>query len=249
MCLLLLLSCKPTSSSSKSGGLSGSSERSAPKPKVLAPEVLADGSIITTRPDGTRYFVIEPLLKRIKKKAFQNKGLDSVEIPNRIVGISARVFANNRLTSVQIPPNVQFIKQGLFQNNQLTHVTIGSNVQYIAQSAFRGNRLTSLTIDPNVRRISFSAFSNNRLTSLIIHAPTIANNAFSNNRLTRLILSPSVLYIYSKAFVHNQLVEGILPKHLHDRYAAKDVFANNPASMAFYEYDERKADKKGRKLN
>jgi hypothetical protein len=70
-----------------------------------------------------------------------------IEIPSAINGIRVtsigRAFENKRLTSVTIPDSVTSIGRDAFSSNQLTSITIGARVTIEASSTTRGDRDTS----------------------------------------------------------------------------------------------------------
>jgi len=73
----------------------------------------------------------------IGNKAFSDKELTSVTIPNGITTIGKSAFNKNKLTSVIIPNSVTSIESFAFFNNELTSITIGANVS-IDSLAFQG---------------------------------------------------------------------------------------------------------------
>ena len=120
----------------------------------------------------------------IGQRAFKDKKLIKVSIPNSVTTIGYEAFANNQLTSVNIPNSVTTIGEGAFEGNQLTSVTIPNGVTAIGHRAFSSNQLTSVTIGNSVTEIGIYAFSNNQLTSVIIpdNVTTIGRNVFAENK-------------------------------------------------------------------
>ena len=130
----------------------------------------------------------------IATKAFQNKQLTSVTIPEGITSVGYAAFSGNQLTSVIIPNSVTNIYVHAFSENQLTSVTIPNSVTSIGQSAFCDNQLTSVTIPSSVTSIGDYAFKSNQLTSVTIPSSvtSIGKRAFfkdnsSNPNLTKII--------------------------------------------------------------
>ena len=130
----------------------------------------------------------------IATKAFQNKQLTSVTIPEGITSVGYAAFSGNQLTSVIIPNSVTNIYVHAFSENQLTSVTIPNSVTSIGQSAFCDNQLTSVTIPSSVTSIGDYAFKSNQLTSVTIPSSvtSIGKRTFfkdnsSNPNLTKII--------------------------------------------------------------
>jgi hypothetical protein len=84
-------------------------------------------------------------------RAFYQKGLTGVIIPEGVATIGGSTFNDNQLTSVTIPNSVITIEASAFQGNQLTSVTIPDSVTTIGDGAFSDNRLTSITIAKDVK--------------------------------------------------------------------------------------------------
>jgi hypothetical protein len=143
----------------------------------------------------------------IGARAFEDKQLTSVYIPNGVTRIGDAAFAGNRLTSVDIPASVTAIGDNAFSDNRLTSVTIPNGVTTIGGSAFSGNQLTSVTIPNGVTAIGDFAFSGNQLTGVTISngVTTIGGSAFAGNQLTRVTIPASVTAIGANAFSGNPL--------------------------------------------
>ncbi|MDR0475535.1 MAG: leucine-rich repeat domain-containing protein [Treponema sp.] len=116
----------------------------------------------------------------IGSRAFREKELIRVTIPNSITSIGNGAFDNNLLTAVTIPNSVTSIGNSAFSNNLLTAVTIPGNVTSIGDSAFAGNQLTSITIPKNVATIGRNAFTGNKITRVTIGADLTLNNSFGS---------------------------------------------------------------------
>ena len=241
--IAVLFSCEP-----QDGGASGSSRNIAAPPAVIRTlSEFPDGSKIQEMSNSTRHLDIRASVTKLKSKAFQNRGLDSVTIPSKVTAIGKSAFSGNRLTSLIIPDSVRLIEDSAFKGNWLTSLTIGSNVEKIGIAAFQGNQLTSLIIPDSVTYIGIYAFNDNRLISLTIgpNVEEIGGAAFRRNRLTSLIIPDSVTSLGVNAFLNNRLTEVILSNELYKDKA--DVF--DSTGIKFYEYDASKPDNKGKKLN
>ena len=152
-------------------------------------------------------------VKSIGDRAFKEKLLTSITIPNSVTSIGQYAFHNNQLTSVTIPNSVMSIRDSAFMNNKLTSLTLPNSVRSIGTQAFSHNQLTSVTIPNSVTSIGDSVFMNNKLTSLTLpnSVTSIGSSAFYNNQLTSVTLPNSVTSIGVSAFAHNQLTSLTLP--------------------------------------
>jgi len=107
-------------------------------------------------------------ITEIGDKAFYEKKLKSVIIPDGITIIGDEAFSYNKLTSIVIPNSVTSLSG--FANNQLTSVIIPNSVTSIGAYAFYNNQLTSVVISDSVTTIGVNAFANNAITSIRIGA-------------------------------------------------------------------------------
>ncbi|MCL2233101.1 MAG: leucine-rich repeat domain-containing protein [Treponema sp.] len=115
-------------------------------------------------------------VSHIGDRAFQQKNLIYVTIPNSVIHIGNFAFEKNQLTSIVIPNGVTDINTRAFHDNQLTNVIIGNSVTIIRDGAFRNNQLTNITIPGNVSSIGFGVFRNNQLTRVTIPGHTRFQN-------------------------------------------------------------------------
>ena len=119
---------------------------------------------------------------------FQNRGLESVTMPDTVTSIGDYAFRDNSLTSVTIPDSVTSIGNNAFSYNSLTSVTIPDSVTSIGGAAFVENSLTSVTIGNSVTSIGFTAFAfNSNLETVYTETPASAFdgiNIFQDTDLT-----------------------------------------------------------------
>jgi len=95
---------------------------------------------------------------------------------NPVVEIGSRAFQNKQIDSLTIPDSVTAIGNEAFSKNLMTSVTIGKSVVSIGNRAFADNKLTSVTIPEKVTSIEGRIFAANPLTALSVAA---GNTAFS----------------------------------------------------------------------
>jgi len=87
---------------------------------------------------------------------------------NPVTDIGERAFADKQLTGLTIPDGIIFIRNDAFANNLLTGVTIPNSVASIGSNAFANNQLTNVTILNSATTVWTHAFANNLLTGSIL---------------------------------------------------------------------------------
>lgn len=112
------------------------------------------------------------LVDNIWSRAFQDKKLTSIIIPNWILKIYRYAFSDNNLTSVIIPDSVIKIWENSFSYNEITFLSIWNSVKKIDRYAFYYNKLFKINIPEHVNEIWIFAFSRNKLSTI---------NLFDNN--------------------------------------------------------------------
>lgn len=168
--------------------------------------------IIDYDPNGGKYVVIPKyingkLITKIGDKAFYQKNIKHVKLPDSITTIGSYAFADNSLTSIILPEKLTKLEAYAFAWNLLENLTIPDSVTRIEDSAFYSNLLTSLTISNGVTIIEDFAFTDNLLESLTIpdSVTIIGDKAFYKNNLTSITIPNSVTKIGSYAFDFNNL--------------------------------------------
>jgi hypothetical protein len=113
----------------------------------------------------------------------------NVVIPETIGGmkvtiIGLRAFFNKSLTGVTIPESVTYLESQAFANNQLNALTI-LNCVIIGYGAFSDNQLTGLILPEGTATIGPMAFARNQLSRIVIPGSVIhiGNGAFTGNPL------------------------------------------------------------------
>jgi hypothetical protein len=113
----------------------------------------------------------------------------NVVIPETIGGlkvtiIGLRAFFNKSLTGVTIPETVSYLESQAFAGNQLSALTIG-NCVIIGYGAFQDNHLTELILPEGAATIGPMAFARNQLSGVVIPESVlhIGNGAFAGNPL------------------------------------------------------------------
>ena len=179
-------------------------------------EVNDDGTVTITSYTSSTLFdkvnkVVIPseingrMVTGIGYKAFCQRFLNSVTIPDTVTTIGDQAFYNNRLTTVTIPDSVTTIGNHAFSNNQLTSVKIGKSVSIIGDYAFDGCPLTSLTIGESVESIGANAFARCTLTSLDLPETlkVIGECAFADcTKLSVVTIPAHVTNLGERAFYH-----------------------------------------------
>jgi len=168
----------------------------------------------------------------IGDSAFASNELKEIIIPESVVSIGSTAFAYNELEEVTIPDNVKSIAYGTFAYNQLSDVTIPASVIDIQNYAFAYNKLAEITILDGVKSIGEYAFTDNLLEDDKVTIPdsvtTIGNGAFSYNQLTSLPFSATTNISSLSGFNNNKLTDIKIPESV--TVIGPNAFANNNIS-------------------
>jgi hypothetical protein len=133
------------------------------------------GGVTITRYRGTENIVVIPEtmgglpVTIIGNRAFFNKDLTGVTIPETVVTIEPLAFAENQLQSAEIPGCVS-IGYEAFAGNQLSTLILSERLSSIGPRAFLNNKLTAITIPGRITNIGKDAFTGNPLSSITVGA-------------------------------------------------------------------------------
>ena len=111
---------------------------------LTSSDVTMEGGTITGYINNTQTNIKIPetidgvTVTAIGRRAFADKNLTGIHLPNSVATISASAFESNKLTSINIPNNVTIIGMGAFINNRFTKVSIeaDSRLRSIGGNAF-----------------------------------------------------------------------------------------------------------------
>jgi len=207
-----------------------------------------DNTLTITGYKGTaRNLVIPDKLYGLKvtiigNRAFQNKGLISVVIPDTVVTIENGYYGdhgafmnNSDLIKVTLGKGIKTIGVSAFQScGQLTEIIIPDFVTGIGDSSFEGpsgkvGSLVKVTLGKGLQTIGSNAFRNNQITEINFPSSLkeIEQYAFSGNKIQKLTVGTSLQTIGREAFRNNQITEiiFILPTSLKTIYYG--TFADN----------------------
>jgi hypothetical protein len=104
----------------------------------------------------------------IGNRAFHNKGLTSVNLPDSVETIGVQAFAQNSIVTLVLPDGIKIIEISAFSSNNMESVTIPDSVTVIRYNAFGGNPLEDVRISRNVRSINPRVFIRSSPNHIII---------------------------------------------------------------------------------
>jgi len=200
----------------------------------------ADNTLTITGYKGTvRNIVIPDTLYGLKvtiigRRAFMEKRITSVVIPETVITIQESAFdSNGQLSSVTLNNGLKIIESEAFSLSALTEIVFPDTLTNIGGRAFAGPRvayrvengrrvvvtkgvLSKVTFGMNLQIISGSAFYNNQIVDLNFPPSLIEvkGSAFEYNSIRNITFSTGLQKIGSNAFSNNQILELNLPPPL-----------------------------------
>ncbi|MBB6463677.1 leucine-rich repeat protein [Flammeovirga kamogawensis] len=199
---------------------------------IIIPPIL-DGQEVTSI--GERAFsnktllgvILPNTLKNIGDFAFTSNALIQIELPMSLKSIGRGAFQFNSIESVEFPASLTEIGSGAFQLNQIRNVVLPDSLLHIHNAVFSLNRLESIELPESLLSIGNFAFSDNLLTNIELPESLlrIGYSAFSNNLITSITLPNSLSYISDRMFYQNKLESVVLPDSL--IYIGHEAFVNN----------------------
>jgi len=193
-----------------------------------------NNSIIITGYNGTSVNINIPSVingmpvVEIGEKAFLDKGIQTLQLPNSIRIIGDQAFHRNQITELIIPEGVTTIGVWAFARNRINSLTLPSTLIRIGQVAFLLNNLTSINVPNSVTFIGDGAFASNQINTYIIpnNFIFIQDSLFEANHITEVIIPDGIITIRSEAFWNNRITNVVIPNSVREIYSSS--FRDNP---------------------
>ncbi len=158
----------------------------------------------------------------IGDNAFENSGVNKVNLPEGLKKIGNNAFRNSNITSIDVPAGVTYIGEGAFAYTNIKEFTLPAGVETISANTFAGCKL--------LREFNL----NDILTE-------IGDGAFSGCvKLQEMILPSTVTRIGESAFLGAEMLSKVfIPKSIEiiDAYAF-----TNCNDLTWFEYEGTRAD-------
>lgn len=108
---------------------------------------------------------------KIGEKAFMQKEIENVILPNTIEVIGEEAFSKNHIAELNIPNSVLIIEKRAFRYNSIVKVSFGNNLFFIGKSAFESNKIESVKLPKSLLNIRDYVFYNNPIREFKLPVP------------------------------------------------------------------------------
>lgn len=168
---------------------------------------------------------------KIGRRAFRDKNLANVTIPDSVKSIEDDAFLKNRLSGVTLGSGIESIGESAFAKNQLANINLPAGLKSIGKEAFAGNMLGGLTIPNGVTSIGDAAFNENAIAVITIPAgiTSIGGSVFMKNQIAELTIPASLNSIGDWAFSDNQIADIAIPDNITS--VGKNAFRSNKLTL------------------
>ncbi len=148
-------------------------------------------------------------VERIGERAFSNKKLTSVTIPDTVTTISGYAFLNNEISSLVMPSHLVSVGKAAFNNNKLSDSEAfiykrnsDGSMDTTTVVSYGGSKKTNVIVPSSVKTIDSEAMAYNNLVSIGMQEgmTSIGENAFLNNSLMNVVIPSTVTMIGTGAF-------------------------------------------------
>ena len=134
-----------------------------------------------------------------------------------VIGIAEKAFQNKDVLEVKLPNSLKYIgREAFWDCTHLDKIELPESVEVLGKACFFGTGLRKITIPQNIKKIPYMCFEQCRyLESAKIEdgVEYIGANAFKDNLLIQLVIPKSVMKIEAGAF--SKSVETPIKKKLH----------------------------------
>jgi len=176
----------------------------------------------------------------IGNKAFYDKGITSVTIPDSIIEIENAfsgagydgAFAKNNITKIVFSRNISKIgTYAFYENKNLRTVIIPDSVISIGDSAFNNCGLTSVILGSKIQSLGDGSFASNNIESIILPSSLkyIGDEVFKYSKFTKVIIPNGVTFIGGDSFpesVTEIVIPPSLTKYEHYKIGFQGAFEN-----------------------
>ena len=147
----------------------------------------------------------------IGPKAFMNKGITHVKIPDTVVKIDngasvyTGAFYGNPIKKLEIPSSVRHIGSFAFMRTEIEQLTLNEGTEYIASHAFTYTFIQDVKIPNTVTDIGTYAFSGSHVQTIDLGEGIegLGEFAFSVNNIKEVTLPKSLRNVGKMIFMYN----------------------------------------------
>ncbi|MDR0910072.1 MAG: leucine-rich repeat protein [Spirochaetaceae bacterium] len=141
----------------------------------------------------------------IGEEAFYVNNMESINFPKSLKQIGDWAFFSNKLKKVSIPSGIKTLNNGVFSDNQIEDLSLSNGIVSIGEYAFYDNKIKQLSLPDTVTSIAYRAFYSNEISQLKLGQRTeiIGDSAFAFNKISSLTLPPTLGVIGVAAFSGN----------------------------------------------
>ena len=134
--------------------------------------ITVDGVITDYTGESLEVIVPETIngivVKEIGTRAFSDKDLTSIKLPNTIVKIGPYALSDNNIKSIVLPSNLEELGIYSLMGTGLNSLELPSSLTIIGEAALAHNYLTTLNIPNTVTYIGDRAIVGNKIKSITI---------------------------------------------------------------------------------
>lgn len=165
-----------------------------------------------TIPSSKKLNNIEYKITEIGYKAFYNKQIDILELPDTIEIINEYAFEKNNIVDIKLPSSLISIKDFAFNNNLIESIQLPESLKHIGKYSFSNNKISNIefaamNLDINFNNLDLenkdkqtiiNEYGNNFLVSL-------EDFSFYNNKIEDLKVPGYLLYMGCATFIKNPI--------------------------------------------
>ena len=194
---------------------------------IIIPETVISIGEYAFQESGLETVELSKNLQTIKCDAFRSNNISEIELPDTLTELGEWAFDNNKIERIIIPESITKIESYVFRDNNIKELSIPDNIITIRDNAFYNNQIEKLKLGSGLTYIGDAAFANNNITEVKLPSKLdrIERSIFENNKLVTIEIPEGIYLIEGRAFADNDLVSVKLPSSL--QRIGKEAFKNN----------------------